>query len=127
MFLEIDKKHSSSSSSKIPDGFNPYPGRLLGNGAFLSFTGGPPFCSRLRGATKTVVPYTWLVLKCRSFCADCTHENSTATRGTKMSATIISAIVAEIIKTLSSREQWPDCAISQSDHSPHERHSVRVS
>ena len=48
-----------------------------------------------------------------------------------MCATIISAMVTESIKALSSREQWPDCAISQltiqPDHFSRERHSVIAS
>ena len=48
-------------------------------------------------------------------------------RGKKLSASIISDIVAENIETLLSREQWPDSAISNSDHYPHKWHSVIIS
>ena len=47
----------------------------------------------------------------------------------KMSTTTIRAIVAKNIEVSSSEEPWPwsDWAISQSDHSPHERHSTWLS
>ena len=44
-----------------------------------------------------------------------------------MSAPVISAMIAGIIKTLSSQEHWSDRTISQPDHSSRANHSVTVS
>ena len=50
-------------------------------------------------------------------------------QGTEMSTAVISATAAQwvVIKSLLSPEKRLDSAISQSDHSPHERHLVTVS
>ena len=56
------------------------------------------------------------------FCASFAKQHKQAT---KLSTTLISATIVESIKTWLSREQWPNSAISQSNHSPHDVHSVK--
>ena len=71
---------------------------LVTCGCPLSISRGPnPLASRLRGATESCAIYMALY----------------SDRGSDMSAILVRAKIATEIKTLSTREQWPDSAISQ--------------
>ena len=116
--------HSGSGSGKIPDSFHLYPGRLLGIWASSVINRRPTLSISVLGVRRRLV--------CHKHCCSLSvvtsvltvHMGTPQRPGEKMSATMISATAAGVIKTLLSREQRPGCAISHPDHFPPERHLV---